>query len=64
MKAARVNAGLNQTQVAEAMGVAVCTVHSWETGKTVPKKAQFEMYARICKRSPDKIFLPEKLRLK
>ena len=60
MAAARVNRKLTQLDVAKAMNVSQYTVHNWETGKVVPKPAQFEMFARICKRSPEKIYLPEK----
>lgn len=37
LAAARTNAGLTQSQVAEALGVAISTVRNWETGKNTPK---------------------------
>ena len=40
LAAARTNAGLTQTQVAEALGVAISTVRNWETGKFTPKLKQ------------------------
>lgn len=61
MAAARVNAGYTQVQIAKMMHVSPNTVHFWETGKVVPKLAQFEMFAKLCKRSPDKIIMPTKL---
>ncbi len=36
LKAARVNAGLTQTQVAEALGKNPMTIASWENGKSAP----------------------------
>lgn len=36
MASARVNAGLTQKQLAEACGVAECTVINWEKGKSLP----------------------------
>lgn len=61
MRAARVNAGMTQEEVAKTMRISPMTVHNWETGKVIPKPAQFEMFARICGRSPSKIFLPTEL---
>lgn len=37
LEAARVNAGLTQTEAAEAIGVSQVTISNWETGKTSPK---------------------------
>ena len=36
IKAARVNAGLSQVQVAEKLGVTQRTVSFWENGKSLP----------------------------
>ena len=60
MAAARVNAGLTQADIAEQMHVSRNTIHLWETGKVIPGTAQFEMFARLCSRPPEKIFLPAK----
>lgn len=38
LRAARVNAGLTQSQVSEKLGVSKVTIISWEKGKTRPKK--------------------------
>ena len=42
LKAARINAGLSQSEAAEKMGVNVMTVSNWETGKTVPDVEDFK----------------------
>lgn len=36
LEAARVNAGMNQTQAAQALGVSVTTILKWEKGVTMP----------------------------
>ena len=36
LKAARVNAGLSQKEVAKALGVSNKTIHCWENGITSP----------------------------
>lgn len=41
LKAARINAGLKQTDVANHLGVNVATVSSWETGKNTPSLKNF-----------------------
>ncbi|MBK5254213.1 MAG: helix-turn-helix transcriptional regulator [Peptostreptococcaceae bacterium] len=48
MAAARVNAGLTQSDIAKAMQLSKTTVLSWEKGKVKPKLAQLEMFCRIC----------------
>lgn len=45
LKAARINAGLSQSEAAEKMGVNVMTVSNWETGKTIPDVGDFK---RLC----------------
>lgn len=45
LKAARVNIGLTQAQLAEAVGVNVNTIKNWENGKTFPRQPMIE---RIC----------------
>lgn len=46
LKAARVNAGLDQSDVARKLGVNIATVSSWETGKTRPS---LENFRKLCK---------------
>ena len=43
LKAARVNKGLTQSELAEMVGVTKCTVGSWEKGKTKPKIDKIEV---------------------
>ena len=38
LKAARVNAGLSQKEVASKLGVSIHTIINWERGITKPKK--------------------------
>jgi transcriptional regulator with XRE-family HTH domain len=42
LKAARVNRGLTQNDVAQALNVTKKTVSSWENGKTVPNIDKIE----------------------
>ena len=58
LKAMRVNAGLNQKEVSEALGIANNTLIKWESNTTYPSAIQL---ARMCKLygcSLDDIFLP------
>lgn len=45
LRAARVNVGLDQSDVARELGVNIATVSSWETGKTRPSLNNFK---RLC----------------
>lgn len=56
--AARVNANLTQTDVANIMGVSKQTIINWEKGKIKLKPAQLKMLLDIYKISQDNIFLP------
>lgn len=47
LKAARVNAGLTQKQVAETLGITEPTVISWEKGKTVPDARMMQKLAEL-----------------
>lgn len=40
LKAARVNAGYTQTDIAEKMGVSNVTISNWESGKKYPTLIQ------------------------
>lgn len=42
LKAARVNKGLTQNDVSEALGINKKTVSSWENGKTMPNAKMIE----------------------
>ena len=61
LKAARVNAGLSQKEVAERMEVAQSTIRNWENGHTHPKLPQFMMLCQLYNVSCDNIFLNIKL---
>lgn len=58
LKAARVNAKLNQEQVADRMGVTRQTIINWENGKIVPGIPDMEMLSSLYGIPTDYIFLP------
>lgn len=41
IKAARINSGMKQTDVAKKMNVTPATISNWEIGKTIPNADQF-----------------------
>lgn len=55
--AARTNAGLNQPEFAEKMGVSVSTVLNWEKGRTEPNTSQLRMISEISGIPMDFIFV-------
>lgn len=61
LKAARVNAGLSQKEVAEKLEVAQSTLRNWENGSTCPKLPQFMMLCRLYDVSCDNIFFEQKI---
>lgn len=61
LKAARVNAGMTQEEVAKAMHISKQTIINWEKGKTTPAIADIEMISKLYKISRENIFLPIKL---
>lgn len=58
LAAARVNAGLTQSDVAKIMEISKQTIVNWEKGKIKPKPAQLKMLLEIYKIPQDNIFLP------
>lgn len=60
VEAARVNAGLTQSELAEKMGVSRSTVINWESGKTEMKTAYLYMFCGITGFTEDDILLPTK----
>jgi DNA-binding XRE family transcriptional regulator len=58
LKAARVNAGLTQADLAEKVGVSKLTYWKWETGKSEPKYTQFKKLCEVCGVDKDEVFLP------
>ena len=55
MKAARVNAGKTQDEVAKALKVAKQTIVSWENGKTSPTVEKAREYCDFCNAPYDAI---------
>lgn len=47
LKAARVNANLTQTEVAEEMGITRDTLRNWESKKTCPSKIQYDKLLKL-----------------
>ena len=48
MIAARVNAGIKQTEMAKRLGKSVNTVCDWEKGRKSPRMDEFEAYCKEC----------------
>lgn len=55
--AARVNAGFNQPEFAEKMGVSVGTVTNWEKGRTEPSTSQLRLISELSGIPMDFIFV-------
>ena len=60
LPAARVNAGMNQREMAEFLGVDVSTITNWEKGKTEPSTSQLRKISEVSGIPMDYIFVPEK----
>jgi len=60
LAAARVNAGLTQSDVAQILKVGKQTIVSWEKGKSEPKMSQSRQLSELYNMPLDNIFLPEK----
>ena len=58
LAAARVNAEMTQTEVAEKMHVSKQTIVNWEKGKIVPRTAQLQFLCNLYNFPVDNIFLP------
>lgn len=58
LAAARVNAGLTQTDVAKKMGVTKATIINWEKGRVALGIPELEMLSNLYKIPQDNIFLP------
>lgn len=59
LKAARVNAGLSQKEVAIVLGVSNKTISSWENGDTFPSAEKINALCKLYGMSyDDLIFLP------
>ena len=60
MKAARVNAGLTQTEAAAALHISKGTLAGYESGKNIPKVNVAQQIAELYKLSADDIIFFEK----
>lgn len=60
LAAARVNAGLTQSDVAKALNVGKNTIVSWEKGNSEPKITQMDKLVELYHIPRDYIFLPVK----
>lgn len=60
LRAARINAGLDQSDVADELGVNIATVSSWETGKTRPSLDNLEKMCRLYRWPMERIRWEEK----
>lgn len=58
LKAARVNAGLTQDDVAKKLGKSNQTIVNWENGRTVIDTANFLALCNLYKIAEDNILLP------
>lgn len=58
MKAARVNAGLTQDEMAEKMGVSRRMIIDWEAGKRPIKTSYFISFCHFAGFETQEIFLP------
>lgn len=47
LRAARVNAGFTQADVAKKLNVSISTVRNWEKGTTFPKQPAIEMLCEL-----------------
>ena len=60
LSAARANAGMNQQEWADAIGVDKATVVNWEAGRTEPGLSQLRKISEMSKIPMDYIFAPIK----
>lgn len=59
LKAARVNAGLTQKEIAKLLGVAPVTYWKWETGRVEPRFSQYQQICKVCGVENEDIFIPK-----
>lgn len=60
LKAARVNAGMRQKDVANCLGVDTATIINWEHGRTSPRIDQLQELCDLYSISINNIFLNRK----
>lgn len=61
IRAARVNAGLTQDQMAERLGVSLTTLNAWERGRKSIRPAYLYAICQITGFEPGDIFFPEEV---
>ena len=61
LKAARINAGFNQAEVAAHLNRTKETISNWENGKVSMRVEDFKTLCNLYKISEHDIFLPSKL---
>lgn len=61
MKAARVNAGISQNEMAHKIGRSQNTVMWWETDKKIPRTDEFMKFCEICDIDPKYVRVPQVL---
>lgn len=59
LSAARVNAKMNQREMAGYLGVDVSTIINWEKGKSEPNASQLRKISEVSGIPMDFIFIPE-----
>lgn len=59
LAAARVNAKMNQREMAEFVGVDISTITNWEKGKSEPSTSQLRKISEASGIPMDCIFVPE-----
>lgn len=47
LRACRINRGMSRAEVAKKLGKSIQTILKWETGKTVPDKANLTMLSNL-----------------
>ena len=61
LKAARVNVGMTQIQVAKTLNISVSTVKNWEKGTSYPKQPHIEQLCKLYGVAYDNIFFGNEL---
>jgi DNA-binding XRE family transcriptional regulator len=61
LRAARIEAGLTQTDVADAVGVGKAAVSSWESGRHFPKVDQLEVICTRVRVSADRLIFGQQM---
>lgn len=59
LAAARINAKMNQREMAEYVGVDISTITNWEKGKSEPSTSQLRKISEVSGIPMDYIFVPE-----